>query len=140
MTAGATTGRRRRRRLGEAGVAAIEFAAVLPVFLLFILGTIEFARAFQIWNTMLLAVEEGARYAMVHHSDADLATAVQARAQGQLPGVDAANVTIPLPTVAGGTPPTMTITATATFDFVAPGLLPFGPIDLQRQVTVPLTD
>jgi hypothetical protein len=34
----------------------------------------------------------------------------------------------------------MTITATASFAFVAPGLLPFGPINLQRQVTVPLTD
>lgn len=129
-----------RRRLGEQGVVAIEFAFVLPVFLLFVLGTVQFAQAFQIWNTMLLAVEEGARYAMVHHSDPNvpnLPQAVQARAQSQLPGVDADSVSIPVPTIAGGT---MTITATATFNFVAPALLPFGPISLERQITVPLTD
>lgn len=128
------------RGLGEAGVVAIEFAFVLPVFLLFVLGTVQFAQAFQIWNTMLLAVEEGARYAMIHHNDPNvpsLPSAVQARAQSQLPGIDADSVSIPLPTIAGTT---MTITATASFDFVAPGLLPFGPINLQRQVTVPLTD
>lgn len=147
MIARPTAGRGRWRQLTEEGVAAIEFAFVLPVFLLFVLGTIEFAQAFQMWNTMLLAVEEGARYAMVYSPPntlpagcGNLAQCVQTRAKSQLPGINANKITIPVPTTTAGAPSTMTITATATFNFVAANFLPFGPIVLQRQVTIPLTD
>jgi len=35
-------------------------------------------------------------------------------------------------------PATITVCASYSFDFVAPQLLPYGPLSLTRQITVPL--
>ncbi|MGH8657509.1 MAG: TadE/TadG family type IV pilus assembly protein [Gammaproteobacteria bacterium] len=46
----------------QAGVAAVEFAIVLPVVLLLMLATAELGRAFYQYNTLAKAVRDGARY------------------------------------------------------------------------------
>jgi Flp pilus assembly protein TadG len=51
---------------------AVEAAFILPVLFLLILGIIEFGIAFWQWNTMLRAIEEAGRYAMVNNSSASL--------------------------------------------------------------------
>ena len=50
----------------EDGAAAAEAALIITVLLLLVAGSIEFAQALWTNNTMLLAVEEAGRYAMVH--------------------------------------------------------------------------
>jgi chorismate synthase len=40
--------------------------------------------------------------------------------------------------VAASVPGTITVCANYSFDFIAPQLLPFGPLNLTRQVTVPM--
>lgn len=50
--------RRRRQR----GLAAVEMAILVPVFLLLMLGTAEFGRAIYEYNTLTKAVREGARF------------------------------------------------------------------------------
>lgn len=56
---------------GEGAQAMVEFAIVLPVLLLAILGLLDLARAVAEENTLAFAAREGTRYAIVHGSLAD---------------------------------------------------------------------
>lgn len=47
----------------QQGIAAVEFAIVLPVMLFLMLGTAEFGRVFYQYTTLSKAVQSGARYA-----------------------------------------------------------------------------
>ncbi|RKZ62233.1 MAG: hypothetical protein DRQ44_11155 [Gammaproteobacteria bacterium] len=47
----------------QRGIAAIEFAIVVPVMLFLMLATAEFGRVFYHYNTLTKAVQTGARYA-----------------------------------------------------------------------------
>jgi len=47
----------------QQGLAAVEFAIVLPVMLFLMLATAEFGRVFYHYNTLTKAVQNGARYA-----------------------------------------------------------------------------
>ena len=60
--------KRRTARLAgcEAGNTAIEFALVLPAFLLLIFGIVEFGRLMWVDNTLRHAVQEGARCAALN--------------------------------------------------------------------------
>lgn len=57
-------GRRLRHRT-ERGAAIVEFALVVPVFLLLVMGTIDFAATFNDYNSVRQGVREGARQAVV---------------------------------------------------------------------------
>lgn len=55
-------------RRGEDGQALVEFAFLLPVLLLIILGLLDAARAVWQVNTLSYAAREGSRYAIIHGS------------------------------------------------------------------------
>jgi Flp pilus assembly protein TadG len=59
----------KRGRKNERGTSAIEFALVLPMFLLLIVGVGELARAIWIHGTVAHAAREGTRYAMVRGAE-----------------------------------------------------------------------
>jgi len=59
---------RRNRTAPRFGAALVEFAIVLPVFFLFILGIIEFGRAFMVSQLVTNAAREGARQAILDGS------------------------------------------------------------------------
>lgn len=48
-------------RLGDQGAAAVEFALILPLLLLFLFGIVQFGFLFSVYNTMVHAAREGAR-------------------------------------------------------------------------------
>lgn len=50
---------------GESGAAAVEFALVLPIFLLLLLGMFDFGKAFNYWIDGTHLSHEGVRYAAV---------------------------------------------------------------------------
>ncbi len=52
----------------EAGQALVEFALILPVLLLLIVGLMDVSRAIWQENTLAYAAREGTRYAIVHGS------------------------------------------------------------------------
>ena len=54
----------------DAGQSLVEFALILPILLLLILGLFEMSRAVWQENTLAYAVREGTRYAQVHGSAA----------------------------------------------------------------------
>lgn len=56
-----TIGCASRVRRGERGMAAVEFALMLPVFLMLLAGIADFGRAFTIRQTLASAAHEAAR-------------------------------------------------------------------------------
>ena len=55
-----------RTRGCDSGGVAIEFALVMPVFILLLYGVLEFGRAIWAQNTLEFAVGEAARFAIVN--------------------------------------------------------------------------
>ena len=139
------------RRGKEEGSAAIEAAIVLPVLLLAVIGSVEFGRGLWTYHTMLLAVEEAGRYAMVYAASptlltsascpnvttVSLANCAKAKADAYLAAYGGTGISISPPSEDASTPKNLTITDTYTFNFITPILLPFGPINLTSRVVVP---
>jgi Flp pilus assembly protein TadG len=148
---------RSSRRSSEAGSAAVEASVTISALLLLIVGTVEFGQAVWTSNTMLLAIEEAGRYAMVYDqgpldtcgaqsqaprcpilSNTPLANCSAARAQRVLSAYRAPNIDVSVREDSTSSPATITICASYTLDSVPLQLLPFGALNLTRQVTVPL--
>ena len=53
----------------EKGASAVEFALVLPIFVMLIFGIFQFGIAFNNWIAITHAAREGARLAAVGHYD-----------------------------------------------------------------------
>jgi Flp pilus assembly protein TadG len=62
--AGASRSRNKRRR-GERGQNLVEFALILPIFMIIVLGTIDFGWALKSYITVVNSAREGARYGIV---------------------------------------------------------------------------
>ncbi|WP_087873936.1 TadE/TadG family type IV pilus assembly protein [Arthrobacter globiformis] len=63
------------RKKNENGAAAVEFALILPVLLLILIGIIEFSLAFNAQLSLNQAAREGARYMAIHDDTVEAATA-----------------------------------------------------------------
>jgi TadE-like protein len=125
------------RRHGEEGSVAVEMAITLSALLLLIFGAVQFALVFWNWNTMLLGVEEAGRYAMLYNATtfpsgppgcADT-LAVCAADWGNQNSGNLYNITSATGKDADGNP-TLTFTATYTFDFI-------NSFSLSRSIQVP---
>lgn len=55
-----------RNHRKDKGQALVEFALVILIIVMVIIGTIDFARAFFTWASMANAAREGARYGIIH--------------------------------------------------------------------------
>jgi len=147
----------RSQRRAEAGSAAVEGALTMSVLLLTVVGTAEFARLLWTYNTMVLAVEQAARYAMRYPHGAPQSCAAQAGAaecpaasntplancsasyaQQALSAYQLPNISVSVAEDTTSFPTTATVCASYSFDFIAPRVLPLGPLNLISRVTVPL--
>jgi PKD repeat protein len=122
------------RRSRWSGQSVVEFAIVLPLFMLILLITIDFGRMFFSYVQLNNAAREGAAYAATNPTDstgitAHAAAETNSQAQrGENPisvstaCVDTSAATIPCSTAAGGGGPgfTVSVTATETFSFITP--------------------
>jgi Flp pilus assembly protein TadG len=141
----------------EAGSAAAEAGIVMSVLLLLVAGSMEFGRAFWTRNTMQLAVEEAGRYAMTYRyeaaptcpaqsqaancpspSDTRVANCSASRAQQILSAYRLSNIGVSVTEDTTTSPSTVTVCASYSFEFIAPALLPYGPLLLASKLTVPL--
>lgn len=66
----------------ERGAAAVEFALVVPLLLLLVLGIAEFGRAYNLSTTLSGAAREGARAMALQNSTSAAVSAAQAAAPG----------------------------------------------------------
>jgi Flp pilus assembly protein TadG len=99
-----------RRLRDERGASAVEFAFIVPLLILLMLGIAEFGHAFQVQGTLSAAAREGVR-AMALQNDPAAARAVVRDAADSLdPGVTDAQIKIQLE---GGTAQTCPTTAGA---------------------------
>jgi Flp pilus assembly protein TadG len=116
----------------ESGAELIEFALVLPVFLLVTVGIIDFAFVFQQYNVVTNAAREGARLAAVPDATTvDVENRVKAYiAAGGLAGTPATGVTrVSIPTHPGGpiyTGVRVTVAYPCTFMALGPVIALFG--------------
>jgi Flp pilus assembly protein TadG len=66
----------------DRGAAAVEFAIVVPLLLLVLLGLVDFGRLFYVEVSLANASREGARAASVGRTAADVSAIVQASSPG----------------------------------------------------------
>lgn len=62
-----------KRNRKKRGAATVEFAFVLPIFLMVVFGIVEFGRAFMVQQTLINASREGARQAIFPNSTSEKA-------------------------------------------------------------------
>ena len=62
---------------GEKGQTLVEFALVLPILLLLVIGMLEFGRVLNAWLIVNNGAREGARYATVGVSEAEVVAKVK---------------------------------------------------------------
>ena len=74
---GPNRGVKKKRNRGQ---AIVEFALVLPIFLLLVLGSMEFGLVFHQYQIVTSASREGARVATLGGTDAEVVAAVKAAA------------------------------------------------------------
>lgn len=84
------------RRPLDVGQTLVEFALVLPVLLLLMMGLFDFGRAIFAYNAVSEAARNGARIALVNQTSVDICTVVSERAVGLgLPPACALTATAP---------------------------------------------
>ena len=98
------------------GQAMVEFALVLPLFLLLVCGIIEFGVLYNAQLTLEQDAREGARYAAVHASDSDLTDQVYEHLNIE-PMTSSISVVVDL---------SQTNAVTVTASTVVPALTPVG--------------
>jgi hypothetical protein len=121
----------RRRRLSpygpEAGVSVVEFALVLPVLLVLLLGVLDFGRAFNYWIDQTHLANEGARWAVVNKNPGPGTLQEYIRGQGTTPELrNGGTSSVPSPmqvciSFPGGTAKVgdpVLVTATSTFNWL----------------------
>ncbi len=80
--------RRIHGRPARRGATTVEAAAVLSVFILFVLGIFEYGRFAMVQNLLVNAAREGCRYAVAHNSETGATAAVQAQVRYCMFGLD----------------------------------------------------
>jgi Flp pilus assembly protein TadG len=107
------------------GSGAVEFALVLPAFLMFVLGLVDCGRLLWTNGTLAHAVAEASRCAIVNTSACGTAAAVQAYAVTQAWGLGLTSSAFTVTAAACGTQ----VNGTLNFTFIIPwffGSAPFG--------------
>ena len=84
----------KNRARDERGSAAVEFAMILPLLLLLVLGIAEFGRAFQVSGTLSAAAREGVRVMALQNDQAAARAAVRNAAASLDPDITDAQIAI----------------------------------------------
>ena len=107
------------RLRGERGATAVEFALILPLLLVLVLGIAEFGRAFQVSGTLSAAAREGVRVMALQNDPAAARNAVRTAAPSLDPAVTNAQIAItPASCPTGATSTTVRLTVTYPMPFL----------------------
>ncbi len=101
---------------GQRGQTLVEFALILPLFLLMFFAMVDFGRGFYSWLLVTNAAREGARVAATQQP----AAAIQNRVVDALGGLDQADVTITLTNVQGSRGQAVEVDLAYDFEYVTP--------------------
>jgi Flp pilus assembly protein TadG len=86
--------RMRGRLRSERGASAVEFAFIVPLLVVLVLGIAEFGHAFQVQGTLSAAAREGVRVMALQNDPAAARAAVQNATSSLNPAVTATQITI----------------------------------------------
>ena len=78
----------------ERGASAVEFALIVPVLVLLVLGIVEFGRGFQVSGTLSAAAREGVRVMALQNDPAAARATVRATAASLDPTITDAQIVI----------------------------------------------
>src|SRR4051812_8535907 len=112
--------RLRARLRGERGATVVEFALILPLLIVLVLGIAEFGHAFQVSGTLSAAAREGVRVMALQNDPTAARNAVRTAAPFLNPGVTNAQIAITpaaCPTT-GATSTTVRLTVTYPMPFL----------------------
>lgn len=116
----------------QKGQSLVEFALLLPVFILILFGVMEFGRLWEMTNMLTSAAREGARIAAVTNPDI---TRTISAAQNILSvgNINNATITVSGPNSAYEITVTVSIAYTPMTGFIIPNL---GPFFISRSTTM----
>ncbi len=78
----------------ERGATAVEFALIVPLLIVLVIGIAEFGRAFQVQGTLSAAAREGVRLMALQNDPAAARAAVRNAAASLDPGITDGQITI----------------------------------------------
>lgn len=108
-----------RRAHARRATAAVEFAIVAPIFLLFIMGIVEMGRVMMVQNVLISAARDGARAAIISGATAD-DVKQEAVDYANVCGIAGATATVQPADLNDATADTpITVTVSVTFDDVS---------------------
>jgi Flp pilus assembly protein TadG len=107
---------KRQRKSSDSGQAIVEFALILPVLLLIVLGIIQFGRLYSNDETITNATRAGARVAAVSRTASDPVGATIQAVKNAAPNLDPSQVTVTV-TPAPPWQPGSSVTVTATYPY-----------------------
>ena len=117
----------------DRGAAAVEFALVLPLLLLIVLGIIEFGRAYNVQTTLSNAARDGVRV-MALQDDADAARATAEASAFNL-DPDKTSISVSPDSCASPEADSATVTVTYPLELIT-GYLPIGDFTLTGKGTM----
>jgi len=124
------------------GIAAVEFALVMPLFLLMTYGFMELGRALFIQNNLAHAVYEAQRYAIVHGASSTApadATAIRDRILATADVLDGSLLNVNVTFAPDNEPGSVvTISAVYAFDYMT-GLLPLDGFDMTSNTSATIS-
>ena len=103
-----------KRRRRERGSAAVEFALVMPLLLIMVLGIIEFGRAYNIQTTLSAAAREGVRTMALQNSEPAARTSTKSAAAPAVSLSDG-QISVSAACPAAGSNPSATVRVTVTY-------------------------
>jgi Flp pilus assembly protein TadG len=128
--------RLQRRKRAQRGTAAIEYALILPILLMFVLGLMDTGRLLWSYVTLNRAVAAAARCGAVSTSTCGTAAQIRSYAVSQAFGMTLDTTAFTVATVACG----MQVSGTYDFEFIVPGfnyVVPLGIVTLSVKACYP---
>jgi Flp pilus assembly protein TadG len=107
---------RKNRTDGEKGQNLVEFAMVVPIFLILVFAIVDFGMGFHAWITVTNAAREGARIGAV---GADQAT-IEAKVESSAGSLNDENMTITVVNAQGTAGETVTVTVDYEYQMITP--------------------
>jgi len=109
---------------GERGATVVEFAFIVPLLIVLVLGIAEFGHAFQVSGTLSAAAREGVRVMALQNDSAAARAAARGAAPALAPALTDAEIKIPFPCPPPGSG-TGNETVRLTIDYPMPFLTGF---------------
>ncbi|MGO9545953.1 MAG: TadE family protein [Rhodomicrobium sp.] len=111
------TTHRRWPALNTSGATALEYALILPVFVMFLLGVMDFGRLMWVYTTLYRATEAAARCAAVNTAVCGTSAQIQSDAAAEAWGMTLAPSTFSVSNPSCG----VQVSASYSFTFFTPG-------------------